>query len=349
MSDAHIVAIGARTPVGGTAMHSAAAIRARVRRLGQHPFMLDGRGNPLPAALDGEIEPKEFGVARIHALARSAVIEAARALSARAGYPVPLRLLLALPESRPGFSDQDAAQVAQAIAESLPPDIRPHSIELTGRGHAGALDGVQDLFRRAPQTDGEVHAIVAADSYFHPDTVDWLDSNRQIASEGIRSGFIPGEAAGCVVVASTGMLHRARLPSLATVRGAHSALEANVIRGDTEVLGRGLTEAVRGAVASLRSGEEKVDDIYCDINGERYRTEEWVFTVLRTQHALRDTLYEAAASCWGDVGAASGALGCILAIRSWARNYATGTRALVWGSSEGGLRSAVLLERGRDA
>jgi 3-oxoacyl-[acyl-carrier-protein] synthase-1 len=95
---------------------------------------------------------------------------------------------------------------------------------------------------------------------------------------------------------------------------------------------------------SLRLPAEAVDDVYGDINGERYRTDEWGFAVLRTNHALRSVQSEVPTQCWGDVGAASGALGCMLAVRAWARGYAKGTRALVWAGSDGGLRSAVVLE-----
>jgi len=140
-----------------------------------------------------------------------------------------------------------------------------------------------------------------------------------------------------------------RTPSLASVRGAASAQEARVLKGDAEVLGHGLTEAVLGAAqsAALRLPDEAIDDVYCDINGERYRTDEWAFTMLRASHVVRDATYSIATSSWGDVGAASGALGCILAARAWARDYAKGPRALVWGSSEGGLRAAVVLEQAK--
>ena len=81
--------------------------------------------------------------------------------------------------------------------------------------------------------------------------------------------------------------------------------------------------------------------MYGDLNGERYRTTEWGFAVLREQRAMRvGTSCEMPSDCWGDVGAASAALGVMLAVQAWAREYAKGPRALVWASSEGGLRGA---------
>ena len=100
------------------------------------------------------------------------------------------------------------------------------------------------------------------------------------------------------------------------------------------------------AVATLRLPDERIDDLYCDINGERHRTDEWGFTALRHHAAIRDgSDYVTAAGAWGDVGAASGVLSCVLAIRAWERRYAHGPRALIWASSPAGLRGVVILER----
>jgi len=142
---------------------------------------------------------------------------------------------------------------------------------------------------------------------------------------------------------------RGRICGAADTCGTRTPSLTSILKGDVEVLGHGLTEAILGAVqsAALRLPDEAIDDVYCDINGERYRTDEWAFTMLRASHVVRDATYSIATSSWGDVGAASGALGCILAARAWARDYAKGPRALVWGSSEGGLRAAVVLEQAK--
>jgi 3-oxoacyl-[acyl-carrier-protein] synthase-1 len=191
----------------------------------------------------------------------------------------------------------------------------------------------------------ELCAVVAADSYFEADTIDWLDSHLQIASEGIRDGFPLGEAGGALVVADRTAARGLRLAPLGYVQATKSAIEPHPIKGPVESLGHGLSEAVGGVVAALRLPSEAVDDVFCDINGERYRSQEWALTALRVGAALATTQYTSVVSSCGDVGAASGALLCALALRAWARGYATGRRALVWCGSEGGLRSAVLLER----
>ena len=78
-----------------------------------------------------------------------------------------------------------------------------------------------------------------------------------------------------------------------------------------------------------------IDNAICDLNGEPYRSEEFTFTVLRTQTAFADaTRFVTPADCWGDIGAASGPLFANLAIAAAQRGYAKGPRALLWASSD---------------
>jgi 3-oxoacyl-[acyl-carrier-protein] synthase-1 len=222
----------------------------------------------------------------------------------------------------------------------------PKPAELAASGHAGALDALIHAAHRVDQGEADLCAVVGTDSYFSPETIDWLAADNRLDGEGNRDGFIPGEAAGCVVLGSSYARSAFQLPELARLRGAHSARETVLLHGTEEVLGFGLADAILGASAPLRLPDEAADDVYGDINGERYRTDEWCMAILRTNHVLRSVQYQIPATCWGDVGAASGALGCVLAVRAWAGGYAKGPRVLVWGGSEAGLRSAALLEQG---
>ena len=64
--------------------------------------------------------------------------------------------------------------------------------------------------------------------------------------------------------------------------GVGVATEAKRIKTETVCIGEGLTEAFRAALASMPVGA-KVTDIYCDMNGEPYRADEFGFTALRTK------------------------------------------------------------------
>jgi len=340
----HVIALAARTPVGFSAEATAAAVRAGISRLALHPFMVDDTGEKLHAAFDPSLERPCFGCDRMIALASAALDELIAKLTKNVAWPSPIPVLLAAPEARPGFGDQDAQRLVTRLRASLPNAAAKLDVQLVGRGHAGGLHALQLAMQRmSPGND--LFVVGGVDSYLEADTIDWLASNRQLSSSEVRSGFVPGEGAGFIALGTEGALRQLRLTSLAVVRGAGTAKESKLIKTDAINLGEGLAAAIQSASHGLRLPDEAVDTVYCDINGERYRSEEWGFALLRGgQREVKSSGYVAPADCWGDVGAASGPLLCLLAVRSWARRYAAGPRALVCAGSESGLRGAVVLE-----
>jgi 3-oxoacyl-[acyl-carrier-protein] synthase-1 len=135
---------------------------------------------------------------------------------------------------------------------------------------------------------------------------------------------------------------------LARVVSASTTVEKNRIKTDTICVGEGLTAAIRGACAALEPAKGRVEQTWCDMNGERYRSTEYTYTLLRAQSLFVKSHVSHPADCWGDVGAASGPLFIGLAIESWSRSYAKGPRALLWTSSECGYRAAAVLQRAND-
>lgn len=343
----HIVACAAQTAVGLTAESAAAAVRAGVSRVTLHPFLMDGAGESLRCAMAGGLDPEPLGTPRIAGLAQRAKLEVGRKLGLAAHSQEKISLFVALSEPRPGLLEKDAAHIARMLAMDNADGLPPVAVERTGEGHAGALYALAVGFHRISQGQESLCICGGVDSYFNPDTLDWLDAKRRIAREGIRGGFIPGEAAAFVVLASDDARRRFAWPSLARVSAVATGQELRLLDSDEGLLGEGLTAVVERIVHGLRFPQERIDETYCDINGERHRSDEWGFTLLRLGSRFRDgSAYTTAVSEWGDVGAASGALGCILAAQAFRRGYSKGNRALIWGSSWGGLRSAVLLEKG---
>jgi 3-oxoacyl-[acyl-carrier-protein] synthase-1 len=307
--------------------------------------MVDGAGNPLVAGFDALLDPERRGLPRLVDLAAAPLEEVRAKLEDHPAPSVPVPVLLASPEPRPGFSDADGERLTTLLQSALLPEGVLLQIELGARGHAAALSGLEQAVQRLRGGHAELCLVAGADSYLEADTLDWLEENRQLAGEGRRGGFIPGEAAGAVLLASDAARRRLRLPSLAVVRGAASSRETRLIKSDADCFGQGLAEAIAAAAHGLRLPDEAPDAIYCDLNGERYRSEEWGFAALRLSQILRRLDTITPQDCWGEVGAASGVLGCVLAVQSWSRGYAPGPRALIFGGSEGGLRGAAVLER----
>lgn len=258
----------------------------------------------------------------------------------------PIAVLLGVPEPRPGFEVDDARELAEQLALDEAGTAR-YRIETIPTGHAAGLRAVELAAARIRSGASELCIAGGVDSYLDPDTLEWLDGERRLAREGVRSGFPPGEAAAMLLLASPRARARLGLPALARVCGAASSQEVRALDSETGCLGEGLSAAVQQATRSLSAGE-LVSDLYGDLNGERHRSEDWGFTALRCADVLRDAshVHTAVGEC-GDVGAATGALHCVLAARSWQRGYANGARALLWAGSWSGARSVLLLEEGR--
>jgi 3-oxoacyl-[acyl-carrier-protein] synthase-1 len=320
-------------------------VRARISRIQEHPFLVDSAGQPVMCAFDGLLDPRLMGAARLLALAEPPLREACGLLSHA---PMPYRrvpIYVGVPERRPGFGDRDIEWIQHKLErlEDLP--IQPTSVELIPQGHASGLAAFEMGLKQLRRGACEACLVGGVDSYMQPDTIEWLDDHRRLARAGARSSFSPGEGAGfCLLVGE----RAARLlgwKSLARVHSIAVAHERRHLKTQQDGFGEGLTEAVRGAVDGLSLPAERINQVICDINGERYRSEEWGFTCLRLAACFESpSAYRAPADCWGDMGAASGPLFAILACQAAARGYAKGPRTLVWASSDSGLRAATVLE-----
>lgn len=346
----HIVAHGARTPVGLQAAPSAAAVRAGISRIREHPFFVDCVGQPVMCAFDGLLDPRLMGTDRLLALAEPALREASLLLGHAPALDRRVPLYLGVPERRPGFGERDVERLRHGLErmEGLP--IQLSSVTLLPHGHASGLAALDMAIEQLRRGLCEACLVGGVDSYLQPDTLEWLDDHRQLARADARSSFVPGEGAGFCLLAGERAAKHMRWKSLARVRAVAVGHEARLIKTSEVCIGEGLTAAVRGAVSGLSLPAEKINQIICDLNGERYRGEEWGFVCLRLASHFEDpSTYRAPADCWGDMGAASGPLFALLACQAAARGYAKGPRTLLWASSEAGLRGAAVLETGAHA
>jgi 3-oxoacyl-[acyl-carrier-protein] synthase-1 len=177
-------------------------------------------------------------------------------------------------------------------------------------GHAAGILAMGHAAEALRAGDCELAIVVGVDSYLHVDTLEWLDEQGRLHNDqDSRSAFVPGEAAGCCVLASTGWCRARHVKPLARIIGIGLATEPSGLGSATVCVGEGLSRAVREATQGLCLPEQKLGDTYCDLNGERYRSEELAFAMLRNPRPFVDAnRFTAPTDCWGDVGAASGTL-----------------------------------------
>jgi 3-oxoacyl-[acyl-carrier-protein] synthase-1 len=337
-----VVGLGASTSIGRNAWSSAAAVRAGISGFTQHPYLFDTAGEPMQVAQARWLDSDLRGVGRLEALLLPAIESALSVLQDRRPK---LTLALGLPSERPGLAADLNARLRAAVLQRFGRVFA--SVALFPQGHAAGLIAVDAACAGIRGGRFDACLVAGVDSYLEPETLEWLEAQDQLHGAGRLNnawGFIPGEAAGAVLLVGRPAADQFQLEVLAAVRSTGRAIEANRIKTQTVCLGEGLTEAFRQALAGLIDSEQ-VTDVFCDMNGEPYRADEFGFAALRTGKAFASASdFVAPADCWGDVAAASGPLFIALATIAGTKSYAKGHRAFAWASSEGGDRAAALLQ-----
>jgi 3-oxoacyl-[acyl-carrier-protein] synthase-1 len=331
---ATIVAMGAVTAVGLSAPAAIAAQRAGISGQAEHPYMLDGNGEPMRVAKVPWGDTNADIVSRLVELALLAAHEALAAAPSEQAIDV----MLALPEARPGLPDGFGMAVGTRFSDSLRASMAVGKVRISSRGHAGGLALIGEAAAAMGTEDDKLVLVGGTDSWLAPETLEWLDSIEALHSDTMPWGFCPGEAAAFCLLAS------APAPAAhLTIAGSGQALETNRIRTETVCIGAGLSAAWRSALSSLSRSGQPVHQIWCDLNSEPYRGDELAFSVARVrEHLANDVDIVTPADTWGDVGAASGPLLLLAAELAAAKNYAAGPVSLLSTSSDGGLRTALL-------
>jgi 3-oxoacyl-[acyl-carrier-protein] synthase-1 len=341
--DVVVVGVGAATPIGQSALASAAAVRAAIAGFGDHPFMIDARGDPFQVAIAPFLDPLLDADLRMMALGRMAALEAV----AVATDPVcegELGLFIGLPQPRPGLTPLQAPDIVDAIGSERFGGLHVSSVQAFVCGHSAGLMAIAAACRSLRDGSSRFALAGGVDSHISAHTLEWLDQLDRLHIPINAWGFMPGEAAGFCLLCSAATARENGLTLLARIAATSTADEPHRIYTDAVCLGEGLTQAVQRVLGFMPKGAQ-VDATYCDQNGEAYRADECGFMLSRSSERFVDpTDFESPADCWGDVGAASGPLFAMLAVVAARKGYAKGRRSLLWTSSEGGQRGALLLE-----
>ena len=336
-----IVGIGAQTSLGRDVVSSVGAIRAGLCALAEHPFMIDRYGEPMVVARAEWLDASMPVVERVAAMTADAVAEAIAPLQAT---PSSSRgsIVLQLASSAEHLpSEGHRSKIAGVCIEHLRSVGAVSGAHWSFDGHAAGLFALEQAIAKLRGGEATLAVVVGADSWLDPQRLESIDYSDRLHSCNRSWGFSPGEGACCCVVARARIARELGLEPLAQIFAVASASESNLMGTQTICVGEGLTKAFRGVLSSTR----KVNQSYCDFNGETYRADEFGFTACRTGEGFHDAgTFTAAAQGWGDVGAASGLLGIMLAVADWRDGAANGPVSLAWSSSATSpLRVAALL------
>jgi 3-oxoacyl-[acyl-carrier-protein] synthase-1 len=347
-----VAGLGARTSIGMTARSSAAAARAGIAGFGEHPFMIDTAGNRMVVAMAPYLASELAGTMRLGELAAPAGAEALAPLAATGNKSLPLPLFLGLPPHRPG-RESDVQTVADQVCERVnEAGFTIGRVATIETGHAAGTTALLQAWQAI--RSGAAHLVLAGgvDTYLEPETLEWLEAEDQILSAGPENnphGFIPGEAAAFALLASAAAADHYSLDVAVELGALALSHETKLIKTGTVCIGEGLSDLFRRLALSMPQGST-VDDLYCDMNGEPYRADEFGFASIRAGRMFKDASeFTAPADCWGDVGAASGPLFLMLADAAARGGYASGALSAGFTSSESGERAGFIARAVREA
>ncbi|PCE33259.1 hypothetical protein [Burkholderia ubonensis] len=337
---------GGVTSAGLTAAQTVNAVLAGCPRLAhsrRHPSARTGEDIKVARlmCLDDAMSIEE----RIVALGRHALKEALDAsretLDAVPATRSRVPVLLALPPHRVGLASQAARRMAGEICDAHD-GIDKAASRIFDTGHAGFLAALAAAGRLIRTRRYDACVVGSADSLADLDYLHWLEQSRRLKAPDAPFGFSAGEGAAFAVVHRADARADAGRPFVRIHEVGFDAEPDLWFEGQASQ-GHGLTSAIAQALA----GRDAIDCCYGDLNGETWRSAEWDFASLRNGRQFRSPLdVRHPAEIWGDTGAASAALNCLLACSDLLGGVEDFRQVLVFASSDvNPWRASVVLER----
>jgi 3-oxoacyl-[acyl-carrier-protein] synthase-1 len=292
-----VLGVGLVSGVGLTAAESCAAIRCGINRFQLTHFI--GRGDWLIGSVVKLEEPWR-GAKKLAKMAARAIRECTDVSQGNDLTQIPV-LLCTAEEGRPGRFENLDRVLLDGVEREL--GIALHSssrvIALGRVGGAVAL-----LQARRMLEGGQCRRVVVAgaDTFLVDATLAAYDQADRLLRRDNSNGFIPGEAAGAVMLGP----HEGSSPAPLLCLGLGFARESAPFDSGRPLRADGLVEAIRGALSEAGLTLKDCDHRIADVNGEQYRFKEAALAITRL---LRDrkvlfSLWHPV-DCVGEVGAAS--------------------------------------------
>jgi 3-oxoacyl-[acyl-carrier-protein] synthase I len=337
-----IQGFGAVTAVGFDAVQTCAAVRAglsgyRAAGLYLHrPTLTPVVAAPAPYETPSRVEAP---VDRLARLAADAVVECAT----QAGVdPAHTPVILGVRESvEREIGARGMRHLLAQVAKAGGVQVHSSSAVLAD-GNCAIATGLLHAARLLASRTADCCIVGGVDSYLNDADIARYDRVSRIKTTGNARGFIPGEGAAVLAVAR----HDGRPTARALVLGVGLAKEdpAHIVLSDGHATGRALQAALAAATRDAGIEEHVLNFRVADLNGERYGGQESILASHRFYRTYRPALpVILPASRVGEIGAAAGALGLMIAAVSLIKGYASGNVAMCEASSEAGLRSGIVV------
>ena len=325
---------GLVTSVGLSAPAACAAIRAKISNPSRTRFM--GSDGEWIMAHQVPLEQSWRGRTKLAKMAAMAIAECLDPIPKETWPTIPLVLCIAERE-RPGRLEDLDDQLLVDIQEEMGLQF-PEGSAVVPQGRVSVAIALAQA-RKLLYTGKRHRVVVAAtDSLVTWPTLDAYQKADRLLTAGNSNGFIPGEAAGAILVGRpTG---RQQLRCL----GVGHAKEAAHIESGDPLRADGLTAAIRAALSDAGCELHDIDCRIADISGEQFYFKEAALALSRVLRQRKEQLdlWHPAESI-GEAGAAAGVAAIAVAEAACRKAHSPGVNLLTHFANDAGQRSALVL------
>jgi 3-oxoacyl-[acyl-carrier-protein] synthase-1 len=248
-------------------------------------------------------------------------------------------LMLALPEMQPGGRINEKRFLA-LFATQCSSRFALDRSSAVDEGRAGGLVAVARAAQLIRSGQADFALAGAIDTYRDLYVLGTLDVEERVKSAVHLDGFIPGEGAAFLLLASDSVARAAGMASLARLTRLALGDEPGHLYSKEAYRGEGLARTLSQLFGS---GDlpSPVSEVFSSMNGESHWAKEWGVAFMRNRESfLEDHGMHHPADCYGDVGSACGPALVALAALGIRGGYRR-SPSLVYCSSDRGARAAL--------
>ena len=344
MTNAVISATSILCAAGFGAPQVWSSVRSRVSRI-RNSSVMDQNFEPIPMGLVPE-EALDADDANLDALnwpsrARRMLRLAAptlRELASAIG-DTPAALYLGLPELTAEdapwideFSEQLCARAGLKFDEA--------ATQIFPLGRAAVLCALESALEAIAADATRPILVGGVDTFLDLRLLATLGAEGRVLGPRVMDGFIPGEGAAFLVLEGGGK----PASQAAVIHGATSTTDPGHRYGMEPARGEGLAAALQLMRDRLSSPVGPIASTFTGLNGENFDAKLWGVAQLRHKDLFSANMtLEHPASCFGDTGAATGAILTALAAAALAAGHRAAP-ALVWAASDLGARGCAIVD-----
>ncbi|MCP3922317.1 MAG: hypothetical protein GY714_07005 [Desulfobacterales bacterium] len=331
-----IVKCGMTSPLGIDSKMTAAMIMAESKRFMTYDTLTDDMDKPVLYSKATYIKDEDY-LGRFKSLLTPALFEVLEPLLT---LNPKLKIYAGLPEKNENQPTNFASDIINTISEIIQDSPIGAETEIYSRGHSSGLICLEKAITTLRDENAEFCIVGGVDSYINRELLYELIYSRRMHSSLTKHGFIPGEAAGFFLLTTEKRAKFYKMPVMARIKAVGSTMEENTFLSGKTCLGQGLSKVVARVLQKIPK-DITIDKVYCDLSGERFRTEEYNYLLSRNAGLIEDPgSYITTSKNYGDVGAAT-----LPSLINLAVHHNEEKRTgLFFTGSDSGIRSAAIIE-----